>query len=75
MITATMQYTTLEIHISGTGRDLAADLAAFKQAVDEADREFIPGRGAWLLKHPEKYVHLPYVAAAVRIRQSQPALF
>jgi hypothetical protein len=74
-IRATMFQTSMEIKISGRSQEeFDADLDAFKEAVSPADREWLPSKGVWLLRHPAKYIHLRFVQIAMDDRKRQSSL-
>ena len=74
-ITATMFQTSIEVKIAGSLPEFDRDLEAFKASVDPADREWLPGRNVWLIRHPAKYYHLHFVQVCMTARKAQLSLF
>jgi len=74
-IKATMFQTSMEVKISSKNKkEFDRDLASLKAAINPADREWLAGKGVWLLKHPARYYHLRFVQVAMDERRRQPSL-
>ena len=76
MISAVFFDTHLEVKISGNSlNEFEIELAQVKATFDRSDRQWDDNRQVWIIKNVERYIHVPYVKAAMLSRQSQPTLF
>jgi hypothetical protein len=51
------------------------DLKRITDDIPSYDRYYDPEHKTWLIKHPERYSHVSYIANAVRSGRMQPELF
>ena len=76
MIQAVMFDSIIEVEISGSStQEWAADFGRFVEAVPAGDHEFNRDRRVWVVRHPESYAHVPFIANAMKNRERLPDLF
>ena len=75
MLQCTMYEKTMKIKVSGADAEFKKDLMRMVKTIPARDREFIGAQKAWIISHPERYVCIKEVKAAIEDRKRQPMLF